>query len=73
MLLTFALFLKGKAAAHSYATWYKNTQQRIDTLCKSVFGIRIVNEQGNPFTSPVLGPHAKAITCLIFHPTENKL
>lgn len=53
ILLTFALFLTEKAAAQSYANWYKNAQQRIDTLRKGDFGIRIVDEQGNSYTGSV--------------------
>jgi hypothetical protein len=39
--------------AQSYATWYKNAQQRIDTLRKGNFGIKIIDKDGNPFTGQV--------------------
>lgn len=41
------------AFTQSYATWYANAQQRIDTLRKGSFGIRILDKEGNPFTGEV--------------------
>jgi len=39
--------------AQSYATWYKNAQERIDTLRKGNFGIQIIDKNGQPFTGQV--------------------
>ena len=39
--------------AQSYAAWYNNAQDRIDTLRKGDFGIQILNERGEPYTGDV--------------------
>lgn len=39
--------------AQSYATWYNNAQQRIDTLRKGDFGMQIIDKNGQPFTGKV--------------------
>jgi len=39
--------------AQSYAIWYNNAQERIDTLRKGNFGIQIVDKNGQPFTGQV--------------------
>ena len=39
--------------AQSYATWYNNAQERIDTLRKGNFGIKIVDKNGQPYSGPV--------------------
>lgn len=39
--------------AQSYYTWYQNAQQRIDTLRKGDFGIKIFDKDGQPFTGDV--------------------
>lgn len=37
----------------SYQTWYKKAQERIDTLRKGNFGIKIVDKNGQAFSGPV--------------------
>jgi GH35 family endo-1,4-beta-xylanase len=39
--------------AQSYATWYNKAQDRIDTLRKGDFGIKIVDKNGQPYTGSV--------------------
>lgn len=39
--------------AQSYATWYNKAQERIDTLRKGDFGIKIVDKNGQPYSGPV--------------------
>lgn len=45
--------------AQSYATWYKNAQERIDTLRKGDFGIKIVDKNGQPYSGRVAVRMAK--------------
>ena len=40
-------------SAQSYAAWYNNAQQRIDTLRKGSFGIKVVDKNGQPFSGDV--------------------
>jgi len=42
-----------EAGAQSYAAWYNKAQQRIDTLRKGSFGIKVVDKNGQPFTGDV--------------------
>ncbi|WP_167608036.1 endo-1,4-beta-xylanase [Maribellus sediminis] len=42
-----------ESKAQSYYTWYQNAQQRIDTLRKGDFGIKIFDKEGQPFTGDV--------------------
>lgn len=39
--------------AQSYAAWYNKAQERIDTLRKGDFGIKIVDKNGQPYTGSV--------------------
>jgi len=39
--------------AQSYTTWYNKAQERIDTLRKGDFGIKIVDKNGLPYTGEV--------------------
>lgn len=39
--------------AQSYATWYSKAQERIDTLRKGDFGIKIIDKNGQPYSGPV--------------------
>jgi GH35 family endo-1,4-beta-xylanase len=39
--------------AQSYATWYNNAQERIDTLRKGDFGIRILDRNKEPYSGEV--------------------
>jgi GH35 family endo-1,4-beta-xylanase len=39
--------------AQSYTTWYKKAQERIDTLRKGNFGIKIVDRKGQPYSGSV--------------------
>ncbi|KJF45134.1 endo-1,4-beta-xylanase [Draconibacterium sediminis] len=49
-----AMLILGKEAkAQSYAAWYRDAQERIDTLRKGDFGIKIIDKDGNPFTGDV--------------------
>lgn len=43
----------GQAIAQSYAAWYNSAQQRIDTLRKGSFGIKVVDKNGQPFSGDV--------------------
>ena len=58
-LLLLIVFLSGsylfsnKVNAQSYAAWYNSAQQRIDTLRKGNFGIKVVDKNGQPFTGDV--------------------
>jgi len=58
-LLLLIAFLSGnyifsnQALAQSYAAWYNSAQQRIDTLRKGSFGIKVVDKNGQPFTGDV--------------------
>ena len=40
--------------AQSYATWYNNAQERIDTLRKGDFGIYILDRNGDPYSGEVV-------------------
>jgi len=42
-----------KIKAQSYANWYNNAQERIDTLRKGNFGINIVDKNGQSHSGPV--------------------
>ncbi len=53
MLVTALFFLAVNLQAQSYATWYNNAQERIDTLRKGDFGIQIVDKNGQPFEGSV--------------------
>lgn len=54
LILLISLFsLVEKTNAQSYAAWYNNAQQRIDTLRKGSFGIQIIDKNGQPFTGDV--------------------
>ncbi len=39
--------------AQSYAAWYQNAQQRIDTLRKNDYGLQIFDKDGQPYTGEV--------------------
>ena len=58
-LLLLIVFLSGsylfsnQVNAQSYAAWYNSAQQRIDTLRKGNFGIKVVDKNGQPFTGDV--------------------
>jgi GH35 family endo-1,4-beta-xylanase len=52
LLITVSSFSK-ESAAQSYQTWYRNAQERIDTLRKGDFGIKIIGNDGSPYTGPV--------------------
>jgi GH35 family endo-1,4-beta-xylanase len=58
-LLLLIAFISGnyifsnQANAQSYAAWYNSAQQRIDTLRKGSFGIKVVDKNGQPFTGDV--------------------
>ncbi len=54
LLLTGVLILLPfNSSAQSYATWYKNAQERIDTLRKGSFGIKILDKDGQPYSGSV--------------------
>ncbi len=54
LIIVFAMVsFTGKTSAQSYATWYNKAQERIDTLRKGDFGIRIFDKNGQPFTGDV--------------------
>ncbi len=55
VLLVLVLLMLGinESKAQSYYTWYKNAQQRIDTLRKGDFGIQIFDKDGQPFIGNV--------------------
>lgn len=54
LLIIIALFsITGKTNAQSYTAWYNSAQQRIDTLRKGSFGIKVVDKNGQPFTGDV--------------------
>ncbi len=46
-------FLPLPGNAQSYATWYRNAQERIDTLRKGNFGFQIFDQLGQPYTGQV--------------------
>ncbi|RPI41396.1 MAG: hypothetical protein EHM46_06470, partial [Bacteroidetes bacterium] len=48
-----AVLIPTLATAQSYAGWYAGAQQRIDTLRKGDFGIRIIDKEGQPYTGEV--------------------
>lgn len=58
-LLLLIVFLSGsylfsnQVNAQSHAAWYNSAQQRIDTLRKGNFGIKVVDKNGQPFTGDV--------------------
>ncbi len=52
IVIVLALFGK-KTEAQSYASWYNNAQQRIDTLRKGDFGIKIIDKNGQPYSGNV--------------------
>lgn len=39
--------------AQSYTSWYNNAQQRIDTLRKGDFGLKIIDKNGQPYSGNV--------------------
>jgi len=54
LLLVNAILLSTlKIQAQSYATWYNDAQERIDTLRKGDFGIQIFDKSGQPFEGQV--------------------
>lgn len=54
IILGIAFIILGtKLSAQSQATWYKNAQQRIDTLRKGNFGIQIIDKNGLPYEGNV--------------------
>jgi GH35 family endo-1,4-beta-xylanase len=52
LFITLLLF-SFSVRAQSYATWYKNAQERIDTLRKGIFGMQIFDQYGQPYTGKV--------------------
>ncbi|MCF8357893.1 MAG: endo-1,4-beta-xylanase [Prolixibacteraceae bacterium] len=42
-----------ETGAQSYRNWYNNAQERIDTLRKGTFGIKVVDKNGQPFSGEV--------------------
>jgi GH35 family endo-1,4-beta-xylanase len=53
IFLSGSYLFSGQATAQSYAAWYNSAQQRIDTLRKGSFGIKVVDKNGQPFTGNV--------------------
>ena len=53
MVAIFIAFSATETQAQSYAEWYKNAQERIDTLRKGDFGIQIVDKNGQTYNGPV--------------------
>lgn len=53
VLLSGSYLFSTQANAQSYAAWYNSAQQRIDTLRKGSFGIKVVDKNGQPFTGDV--------------------
>lgn len=45
--------LLNETVAQSYQTWYRNAQERIDTLRKGDFGIKIIGNNGLQYEGPV--------------------
>ncbi|MBN2805545.1 MAG: endo-1,4-beta-xylanase, partial [Prolixibacteraceae bacterium] len=45
--------LTHETVAQSYQTWYRNAQERIDTLRKGDFGIKIIGNNGVQYEGPV--------------------
>jgi hypothetical protein len=48
------IFTSLMTKAQSYAAWYQNAQQRIDTLRKNDYGLQIFHKDGQPYTGEVL-------------------
>lgn len=46
-------FLVINVNGQNYTEWYNNAQERIDTLRKGDFGIKIVDDNGNAYTGDV--------------------
>lgn len=53
ILLSVHFIFPERAFSQSYATWYNNAQQRIDTLRKGDFGIKIVDKNGQPYSGHI--------------------
>lgn len=53
LLVAAATVVPFESFAQSYATWYKQSQSRIDTLRKGNFGIQIIDKNGEPYTGNV--------------------
>lgn len=53
LMIAAAALLPGKSFAQSYANWYKTAQERIDTLRKGDFGIKIIDKNGQSYSGPV--------------------
>ena len=55
ILCLVAIFLASPilTQAQSYAAWYNKAQERIDTLRKGDFGIKIVDKKGQPYSGSV--------------------
>jgi GH35 family endo-1,4-beta-xylanase len=53
LLLSEIALFPDLAFAQSYAAWYANAQQRIDTLRKGNFGIMIFDKEGQSYTGEV--------------------
>jgi GH35 family endo-1,4-beta-xylanase len=47
------IFTSLMTKAQSYAAWYNNAQQRIDTLRKGDYGLQIFNKEGQPYSGEV--------------------
>ncbi len=52
IIIVIAFFPK-EIKAQSYASWYNSAQERIDTLRKGNFGIKIVDKNGQAYSGPV--------------------
>ena len=53
MLTGMGILSPDNVLAQSYATWFNQAQERIDTLRKGNFGIQIFDKNGLPFTGEV--------------------
>lgn len=53
LVITASVIFPVKTKAQSYASWYNTAQQRIDTLRKGNFGIKIIDKNGQAYSGPV--------------------
>ncbi|HEX2933902.1 MAG TPA: endo-1,4-beta-xylanase [Bacteroidales bacterium] len=53
VIFSASFIFPAKINAQSYATWYNTAQERIDTLRKGDFGIKIIDKNGQPYSGPV--------------------
>jgi hypothetical protein len=58
-IMRFLFVTASNAQAQSFSSWYKNAQQRIDTLRNGNFAIKIIDKNGQAYSGKVAVRMAK--------------